>query len=68
MALNLNNDMSYKAGRPNNNDYLIDELIEDAGSLKLAVGKNGSKIRKFIFTFGEKRKKLFWRLSRHDRG
>ncbi|PPD33207.1 MAG: integrase [Methylomonas sp.] len=54
MALNINKDTVYRAAKPKDKDY----FISDGGGLSLVVGKNGTKIWKFIFTFEGKRKKL----------
>ncbi len=54
MALNINKDTVYRAAKPKDKDY----FINDGGGLSLVVGKNGTKIWKFIFTFEGKRKKL----------
>lgn len=54
MALHLNKDTVYRAAKPSNKEY----FINDGGGLYLVVGKNGTKIRKFISSFSGKRKKL----------
>jgi integrase len=54
MAININKDTVYRAAKPKDKDY----FINDGGGLNLVVGKNGAKIWKFIFTFEGKRKKL----------
>ncbi|MBD9356972.1 tyrosine-type recombinase/integrase [Methylomonas albis] len=54
MALHLNKDTVYRAAKPSEKEY----FINDGGGLYLVVGKNGTKIWKFIFTFEGKRKKL----------
>ncbi|MDT4328741.1 tyrosine-type recombinase/integrase [Methylomonas sp. MS20] len=54
MALNLNKDTVYRTAKPKDKEY----FINDGGGLNLVVGKNGTKIWKFIFTFDGKRKKL----------
>lgn len=54
MALNLNKDTVYRAAKPKDKEY----FINDGGGLNLVVGKNGTKIWKFIFTIEGKRKKL----------
>jgi integrase len=54
MPLNINKDTVYRAAKPKDKDY----FINDGGGLNLVVGKNGTKIWKFIFTFEGKRKKL----------
>jgi len=54
MALHLNKDTVYRAAKPRDKEF----FINDGGGLYLVVGKNGTKIWKFIFTFEGKRKKL----------
>ncbi|WAR43741.1 tyrosine-type recombinase/integrase [Methylomonas rapida] len=54
MALHLNKDTVYKGAKPRDKEY----FINDGGGLYLVVGKNGTKIWKFIYTFERKRKKL----------
>ncbi|TCV80153.1 MULTISPECIES: Arm DNA-binding domain-containing protein [Methylomonas] len=54
MPLNINKDTVYRAAKPKDKDY----FINDGGGLNLVVGKNGTKIWRFIFTFEGKRKKL----------
>lgn len=54
MALNLNKDMVYKAAKPKEKDY----SINDGGGLFLFVGLNGSKLWRFVYTFQGNRKKL----------
>ena len=54
MATNINKDAVYKAVKPKENDY----TISDGGGLFLFVGANGSKLWRFVYQFGGKRKKL----------
>lgn len=54
MALHLNKDTVYRAAKPRDKEF----FINDGGGLYLVVGKNGTKIWKFVFTFEGKRKKL----------
>lgn len=54
MALNLNKDVVYRAAKPNEKDY----SINDGGGLSLFVGKTGTKLWRFVYTFTGKRKKL----------
>lgn len=54
MAVNLNKDTVYRAAKPKDKDY----FINDGGGLNLVVGKNGTKLWRFIYTFAVKRKKL----------
>ncbi|WP_426993443.1 tyrosine-type recombinase/integrase [Methylomonas sp. CM2] len=54
MALHLNKDTVYRAAKARDKEY----FINDGGGLYLVVGKNGTKIWKFIYSFEGKRKKL----------
>lgn len=54
MALHLNKDTVYRAAKPRDKEF----FINDGGGLYLVVGKNGTKIWKFIFTFEGNRKKI----------
>lgn len=54
MAVNLNKDAVYRAAKPKDKDY----FINDGGGLNLVVGKNGAKLWRFVYTFAGKRKKL----------
>lgn len=54
MALHINKDTVYRVAKPRDKEY----FINDGGGLYLVVGKNGTKIWKFIFSFEGKRKKL----------
>ncbi|MCK9606724.1 MAG: tyrosine-type recombinase/integrase [Methylomonas sp.] len=54
MALNLNKDVVYRTAKPSEKDY----SISDGGGLFLFVGKNGSKLWRFVYTFTGKRKKI----------
>ena len=54
MAVNLNKDAVYRAAKPKENDY----SINDGGGLFLFIGTNGTKLWRFVFTFNGKRKKL----------
>lgn len=54
MALNLNKDSVYRSAKPKDKDY----FINDGGGLNLVVGKSGTKIWKFVFSFDGKRNKL----------
>ncbi|MCQ8117103.1 tyrosine-type recombinase/integrase [Methylomonas rosea] len=47
-------DTVYRAAKVHDQEY----FINDGGGLYLVVGKNGTKIWKFIFSFERKRKKL----------
>ena len=52
MAKNLNKDVVYKAAKPKENDY----MVNDGEGLYLFVGKAGSKLWRFIYTFDKKQK------------
>ena len=45
MAVNLNKDAVYRAAKPKDKDY----FINDGGGLNLVVGKNGAKLWRFIY-------------------
>jgi hypothetical protein len=54
MALNINKDAVYRAAKPKEKDY----TINDGGGLFLLVKPNGSKSWQFVFTYQGRRKKL----------
>ena len=54
MAKELNKDAVYKAAKPKDKDY----MINDGGGLYLFVSKGGAKLWRFVYTFDKKRKKL----------
>lgn len=54
MAKHLNKDVVYKAAKPKEKDY----MVNDGEGLYLFVGKAGSKLWRFIYTFDRKQKKL----------
>jgi len=54
MAKNINKDVTYKAAKSKEKDY----MINDGGGLFLFVGKNGAKLWRLIYTFDKKQKKL----------
>jgi integrase len=54
MAKNINRDVVYKAAKPKDKDY----MVNDGDGLYLFVGKAGSKLWRFIYTFDRKQKKL----------
>jgi integrase len=54
MAFNLNKDTVYRAAKPKDKDY----TINDGGGLYLFVGSNTSKLWRFVYTFVGKRKKM----------
>jgi len=54
MAKNINKDVVYKAAKPKEKDH----MINDGEGLYLFVGKSGSKLWRFIYTFNRKQKKL----------
>ncbi len=54
MAKELNKDATYRAAKPNDKDY----MLNDGGGLYLVVGKGGAKLWRFVYTFDKKRKKL----------
>lgn len=54
MAKNLNKDMAYRAAKPSEKDY----FINDGEGLNLVVGKSGSKLWRFIYTLDGKRQKI----------
>jgi integrase len=53
MAKHLNKDTVYRAAKPKENDY----MINDGEGLYMVVGKNGTKSWLFVYTFNTKRKK-----------
>jgi integrase len=54
MAKNINKDAVYRAAKVKEKDY----IVNDGEGLHLFVGKAGSKLWRFIYTFDGKRKKL----------
>jgi integrase len=54
MAKNINKDTVYKAAKPKESDY----MINDGGGLFLFVAKNGAKSWRFIYTINKTRNKL----------
>ncbi|MGZ8946399.1 MAG: tyrosine-type recombinase/integrase [Methylococcaceae bacterium] len=54
MAKNINKDVTYKAAKSKEKDY----MINDGEGLFLFVGKNGAKLWRLIYTFDKKQKKL----------
>ena len=54
MAINLNKDVVYKAAKPKDSEY----FINDGGGLFLVVSASGSKLWRFVYTFEKKRRKL----------
>ncbi len=54
MAINLNKDTVYRAAKPKEKDY----SINDGGGLYLFVSKGGSKLWRFVYSFDDKRKKI----------
>jgi len=54
MAKNINKDAVYKAAKPKESDY----MINDGGGLFLFVAKTGVKSWRFIYTFNKTRNKL----------
>jgi integrase len=54
MAKNINKDAVYKAAKPKESDY----MINDGGGLFLFVAKNGAKSWRFIYTINKTRNKL----------
>jgi integrase len=54
MAQNINKDTVYRAAKPKEKDY----AINDGGGLYLLIKTNGSKLWQFVCTFEGKRKKL----------
>lgn len=54
MAKNINKDVVYKAAKPKEKDY----MLNDGGGLYLFVSKNGAKLWRLIYTFDKKQKKL----------
>ncbi len=54
MAVNINKDAAYRAAKPKEKDY----SINDGGGLFLFIGTNGSKLWRFVYILDGKRKKL----------
>ncbi|NOT13786.1 MAG: integrase arm-type DNA-binding domain-containing protein [Methylococcaceae bacterium] len=54
MAIKLNKDAAYKAAKPKEKDY----SINDGGGLFLFVSTGGSKLWRFVYQFNGKRKKI----------
>ena len=54
MAINFNTDEDYRAVKPDTKD----RLIKDGGGLFLYVKANGDKWWRFIYTLGDKPKKI----------
>jgi len=54
MAKQLNKDAVYKAAKPKDKNY----MINDGDGLFMLVGKNGTKSWRFVYTFNKKREKL----------
>lgn len=54
MAVNINKDAAYRAAKPKEKDY----TINDDGGLFFFVGANGAKLWRFVYTIAGKRKKL----------
>ena len=54
MAVNINKDTVYRAAKPKEKDY----MINDGGGLYLVVHINGSKLWRFVYYFNGKRKKF----------
>lgn len=54
MAEKLNKDAVYRAAKKNTKDY----MLNDGGGLYLLVGKGGTKLWRFVYTFDGKRKKI----------
>ena len=54
MAINLNKDTVYRAAKPKEKDY----SINDGGGLYLFVGEKGSKLWRFVYSFEGKRRKI----------
>lgn len=54
MAVNLNKDTVYRAAKPKEKDY----TINDGGGLFLFVGATGGKLWRFVYPFAGKRKKI----------
>lgn len=53
MAKNINKDVVYKAAKPKEKDY----MLNDGAGLYLLVGKSGTRSWLFVYTFNKKRKK-----------
>ena len=56
MAKNINKDAVYKAAKPKESDY----MINDGGGLFLFVAKTGVKSWRFVYTFNKK--EINWHL------
>jgi integrase len=54
MAVHINKDAAYRAAKPKEKDF----SINDGGGLFLFVGRNGSKLWRFVYILNGKRKKL----------
>jgi integrase len=54
MAVNLNKDTVYRAAKPKDKDY----TINDGGGLFLFVGLTGTKLWRFVYAFDGKRRKI----------
>jgi integrase len=54
MAIELNKDTVYRAAKPRDKEY----FINDGGGLFLVVGISGAKSWRFVYTFAGKRKKF----------
>ncbi len=54
MAKELNKDAVYRSAKFKDKDY----MLNDGGGLYLFVGKGGSKLWRFMYTFDKKQKKL----------
>ncbi len=61
MAEKINKDAVYRAAKPKEKDY----FINDGGGLYLWVKANGSKLWQFVYTVESNRKRVrpqFWRI------
>jgi integrase len=54
MAIEINKDAALRAAKPKEKEY----LINDGGNLYLLVLPTGGKVWRFIYSFGDKRKKI----------
>jgi hypothetical protein len=54
MARNINKDAVYRAAKPKEKDY----TLNDGGGLYLLVKAHGSKLWQFVYTFETTRKKI----------
>jgi hypothetical protein len=52
MAQNINKDTVYRAAKPKDKDY----ILNDGEGLYLLIKANGSKLWQFVYTFEGKRK------------